>query len=256
MLGVKGGIDMTFGEKIQKLRKEAGLSQEELSYQLGVSRQAVSKWERDNGYPETEKIVRMSKIFHVTLDYLLNEEDERKPGSPDEEKGIYVSQEMAEGFLIYQRIKMMKIGGGAGIMVAGMAFSYLASDLGILGFMLMVILGIVLLFAARLNDNPYRSLWREPLLFDKKTRSKLSCDYADRKRKIYIGNLAGIALIAAGFLILPLVVPVEYSALDDLALGAGMILAGSGIFLCVYMWGTARAYRLLIMNEEYGGSRK
>ncbi len=41
---------MTFGEKIQKLRKEAGLSQEELSYQLGVSRQAISKWERDNGY--------------------------------------------------------------------------------------------------------------------------------------------------------------------------------------------------------------
>ena len=37
---------MTFGEKIQKLRKEAGLSQEELSYQLGVSRQAISKWER------------------------------------------------------------------------------------------------------------------------------------------------------------------------------------------------------------------
>ena len=54
---------MTFGEKIQKLRKEAGLSQEELAYQLGVSRQAISKWERDNGYPETEKIVRMSKIF-------------------------------------------------------------------------------------------------------------------------------------------------------------------------------------------------
>lgn len=65
---------MTFGEKIQKLRKEAGLSQEELSYQLGVSRQAISKWERDNGYPETEKIVRISKIFNVTLDYLLNED--------------------------------------------------------------------------------------------------------------------------------------------------------------------------------------
>lgn len=41
---------MTFGEKIQKLRKESGLSQEELSYQLGVSRQAISKWEHDSGY--------------------------------------------------------------------------------------------------------------------------------------------------------------------------------------------------------------
>ena len=64
---------MTFGEKLQKLRKEAGLSQEEFADQMGVSRQAVSKWERDSGYPETEKIIRMGRIFHVTLDYLLNE---------------------------------------------------------------------------------------------------------------------------------------------------------------------------------------
>ena len=94
---------MTFGEKIQKLRKEAGLSQEELSDRLEVSRQAVSKWERDSGYPETEKIVRMSKLFHVSLDYLLGEEDAQKPDTAPNEKGIYVSREMAEGFLAYQR---------------------------------------------------------------------------------------------------------------------------------------------------------
>ena len=79
---------MTFGEKIQKLRKEVGMSQEKLSYQLGVSRQAISKWERDNGYPEIEKIVRMSKIFHVSLDYLLNEEGTQSPESAAEQ-GIY-----------------------------------------------------------------------------------------------------------------------------------------------------------------------
>lgn len=90
---------MTFGEKIQKLRKEAGLSQEELSYQLGVSRQAVSKWERDNGYPETEKIVRISKLFQVSLDYLLNDEDAEKPEMRPDENGLYVSREMADGFL-------------------------------------------------------------------------------------------------------------------------------------------------------------
>lgn len=76
-------------KKYKNLRKEAGLSQEELSYQLGVSRQAISKWERDSGYPETEKIVRMSKLFNVSLDYLLNEEDTEKPEISPDEKGIY-----------------------------------------------------------------------------------------------------------------------------------------------------------------------
>ena len=111
---------MTFGEKIQKLRKDAGLSQEELSDQLGVSRQAISKWERDNGYPETEKIVRMSKIFHVTLDYLLQEAD--IPASEaTAEQGIYVSREMADGFLLYQKRKFLKIALAVGIMVGSLA---------------------------------------------------------------------------------------------------------------------------------------
>ena len=62
---------MTLGQRIQKGRKEAGLSQEELAEQLGVSRQAVSRWENDNGYPEMEKIIRLSQIYQVSLDYLV-----------------------------------------------------------------------------------------------------------------------------------------------------------------------------------------
>ena len=61
---------MTLGEKLQKGRKEPGLSQEELAEQLGVSRQAVSRWENDNGYPEMEKMIRLSQIYRVSLDYL------------------------------------------------------------------------------------------------------------------------------------------------------------------------------------------
>lgn len=48
---------MTLGQRIQKGRKEAGLSQEELAEQLGVSRQAVSRWENDNGYPDRKSVV-------------------------------------------------------------------------------------------------------------------------------------------------------------------------------------------------------
>ena len=62
---------MTIGEKIYELRKQKGLSQEELGYKLNVTRQTVSKWELDQVYPEIEKIVLISKIFKVTTDSLL-----------------------------------------------------------------------------------------------------------------------------------------------------------------------------------------
>lgn len=62
--------------KIQELRKKAGLSQEALASQLGISRQAVSKWESGVSTPDIEKIVALSKIFGVSLSELLTGEKE------------------------------------------------------------------------------------------------------------------------------------------------------------------------------------
>ena len=67
---------MTFGEKLQKLRAREGLSQDALAEILEVSRQAVSKWERDETLPEAEKVIRISRHFQVTTDYLLKDEVE------------------------------------------------------------------------------------------------------------------------------------------------------------------------------------
>ncbi len=75
---------MTFGEKLQKLRTGAGLSQDALAELLDVSRQAVSRWERDETMPETEKVVRLSAYFHVTTDYLLMDEG-TSPGLPPDD---------------------------------------------------------------------------------------------------------------------------------------------------------------------------
>lgn len=246
---------MTFGEKIQKLRKEASLSQEELAYQLNVSRQAISKWERDNGYPETEKIVRMSKIFHVTLDYLLNEE-ETQTQEPKAERGIYVSREMADGFLLYQKQKYLKVAIAVGIMVGSLALSYMSSDISMLLFVLVLIVGVILLFSIKLTDNPYRKLWEEPLLFDKTVKAGLNTIYAEKKKYLQSFTLIGIALIALGFLFFPLIFPAEQLLADTIALVTGMIVAGVGTFLCIYMSGLVRAYRLLIMNEVYQQKRK
>lgn len=64
---------MRLEEKLQLLRKERGLSQEALAEQLDVSRQAVSKWESGQSYPETEKLIALGRLYGVTLDSLLND---------------------------------------------------------------------------------------------------------------------------------------------------------------------------------------
>ena len=68
---------MILADKIAQLRRQNGWSQEELAHQLNVSRQAVSKWESGNSIPELDKILNMSRIFHVTTDYLLKDELEQ-----------------------------------------------------------------------------------------------------------------------------------------------------------------------------------
>ena len=62
---------MTIADRIQSLRKSKGMSQEELADRIGVSRQAVSKWESEQATPDLEKVVIMSEILEVTKDYLL-----------------------------------------------------------------------------------------------------------------------------------------------------------------------------------------
>lgn len=65
---------MTLGQRIQELRKGLGLSQEELGEKMGVSRQAISKWEGDQTIPELDKLISLSKLFGLTVGQLLGVE--------------------------------------------------------------------------------------------------------------------------------------------------------------------------------------
>ncbi len=66
---------MSFAENLKLIRKERGITQEQLAKMLTVSRQAVSKWESGAGFPETEKLLIISKELNVSLDYLLLDEN-------------------------------------------------------------------------------------------------------------------------------------------------------------------------------------
>lgn len=90
---------MTVGQRIAQKRKEKGLSQEALGERLGVSRQAIYKWESDAALPEIEKLVKLSREFELSVDWLLGEGDESRELTPDQ---LRVVEEIVGRYLAAQ----------------------------------------------------------------------------------------------------------------------------------------------------------
>ena len=91
---------MTYSEKIVKLRKANGYSQETFAKLVGVSRQAVYKWEAGQSYPEAEKLIEIKKLFGIKIDDLLDDSYEvvieKKPAKKKEKKAEKPAEEVKE----------------------------------------------------------------------------------------------------------------------------------------------------------------
>lgn len=90
---------MTVGQRIAQKRKELGLSQETLGEQLGVSRQAIYKWESDATLPEIEKLIALSRIFGVSVGWLLGEEEDLAATKELSEEQLLMVQEIVDRYL-------------------------------------------------------------------------------------------------------------------------------------------------------------
>lgn len=267
---------MTFGEKLYKLRKAQGFSQEALAEKLHTSRQAVSKWENDNGYPETEKIILISKLFQVSLDDLLMEEREmgaaydsagedaesRSCEKGKEENGYYINRETANGFLLYYKKKFLWIAAACGLIAGCNAVSYGSTEPGFyeltLQPLLAVVSGITLLSVVLyviLKQNPYRNLRNKELLFAEDVRRELQEEFS-KMRKVLLAGIV-VCLAAVG-------IDEMYSA-RDLSITAEalqllseaqilrdnvlyMLLAGVCVFVMVFCAGVYWSYSALLRN--------
>lgn len=92
---------MTVGQRIAQKRKELSLSQESLGGQLGVSRQAIYKWEADAALPEIDKLISLSRIFNVSVGWLLGEEKEVVPAPGEElnENQLHMVEEIVARYI-------------------------------------------------------------------------------------------------------------------------------------------------------------
>ena len=77
-----------FSENLKRIRKENNLSQEQLADELGVSRQAISKWESSVAYPEMDKIIMICNKFNLNIDDLLNKDIKEVKGEEESKKRI------------------------------------------------------------------------------------------------------------------------------------------------------------------------
>ena len=90
---------MEFNEKIQELRKQKGLTQEELAEKLYVSRTAISKWESSRGYPNIESLKAIAKFFSVTVDELLSTDEVLTIAEEDNKRKEKRFRDLAYGLL-------------------------------------------------------------------------------------------------------------------------------------------------------------
>lgn len=131
---------MTLGQRIAQKRKELGLSQEGLGEQFGVSRQAIYKWESDASLPEIDKLITLSKIFSVSVGWLLGVEEAPSPAEPPSgeltEAQLQMVQEIVGRYLAAQpkqaplkRRKLVGLCGAAAVLALVVALFNLFSKL-------------------------------------------------------------------------------------------------------------------------------
>lgn len=242
---------MNFGETLFKLRKEKGLSQEALAERLGTTRQAVSKWENDQGFPETEKLLALSNLFEVPVDTLLK--GENAVPAADRERGWYVSRETARCFLAGERRCARYLGLAFFFWaLAGVPWVMLPPGGGQrpLGMGLCVLLGICAAVAAMFSQREdYAVLRREPLLLDQAVLKELRDEYRALRGRYLLVAAPSVVLFVSGLLALAAasrgMVPwTGYHALAFLVLAAG--LWGS-----VWSLSAMDSYELLVENQRH-----
>lgn len=260
---------MTLADKIIDLRKKRGWSQEELAERMGVSRQAVSKWESASSLPDLGRIVQLSELFGVSTDYLLKEEGKssEEESSSDADPALRISAAEAEDFLHCSRKRAALFAAGSALCVlspvplillggaserSGVLSENMAGGVGVIVLLLLIALAVALFLIGGVRMEQYRYLEEGEiqLAFG---ASDTVLEKRDQFRKTYLtGLISGVSLCILG--VVPLMGAAALEAGEwALILCVGILLAmvALGVLLLVWVCMIQESFDKLLQLGEY-----
>ena len=271
---------MIFADKLIRLRKKSGWSQEELAEQMGVSRQSISKWEGAQSIPDLEKIIKLAKLFSVSTDYLLldelGDEQTEAPALPGEERPALrrVSMEEANAFLeikaktagwiafgvflcILSPICLIMLGGLSGLPGSGVSGG-LAAAIGLTVLLVMVAAAVAIFVYSGGKTSAFEYL--DSQIFETEYGvSGMVKERREQYRERYMrNNIIGVCLciLAAIPLFSSAALEVDNPLLPVGLLCATLVIVGLGVRLLVRsgtVWG---GFERLLEEGEYTREEK
>ena len=270
---------MILADKITEERKKNGWSQEELADKLGVSRQAVSKWESAGAVPDLQRIIQLSELFSVSTDYLLKDEMEVEASS-DMMKGINedmtlrkVSMEEANEFLDMKRkgapsianaVSVCIISPALLIFLSGMAESGvakmtegMAAGVGMIFLFVMVALAVFTFITYGIRESRMEHFEKENF----ETAYGVT-GMVKEKRRDYEGTFARGISFGVVFCILaalPLIIAGTMGASDFVCcslVGLLLLMVASGVNMMIRVGMIKSSYDTLLQEGEFSAEEK
>ena len=268
---------MIFADKLILLRKKAGWSQEELADQMNVTRQSVSKWEGAQAVPDLEKMLRLSKLFGVSTDYLLKDEIEEAEhiGSSEDTPSLRrVSMEEANAFLSVKLRTAKTIAYAAFLCIVSPIVLFvlsaisegtadvlnedIANGIGMIVLVVLVAIAAAMFISSGSKTAPFAYLEKEKFETEYGVSGMVKEHKAQYKNSHTKNNIAGICLCITA--LIPLFIGAITAPDNDLLLvimlSLSFLIAGVGV-ICLIKTGIVWAsYEKLLQEGEYSKENK
>ena len=237
---------MILGEKIARLRRKNGWSQEELADKMEVSRQAVSKWESGQTMPDLERILRLSSLFGVTIDYLLKDGAEPEIPRPETEEDPHIrliSLADAADYLSLRERASVQIALGTflcilafmPLLLLGAAAEQfqlseaLAALIGLASLFLLAAIAVVIFMRCGFHSAPYRFIELGEFRAENDVNDMVRARKMQFRSAYLRGNLIGVCLCILSPLALFSGILSESDFTQVLLLCVTLLLAGIGV---------------------------